>query len=102
MITLDLPSLLILALATWRVSYALTSEAMPFNIGGWIRTYLNIGGILSCLYCVSVWVAIAMLITWYSPVYPLVYVLAISALAIAVQGMVQALRALHFYVMGDE
>ncbi len=102
MITLDLTSLMILSFATWRISYMLTNEAMPFNIGGWIREHLNIGGVLSCIYCTSIWTSAFMLIIWYSPAYWLVYLLAVSALAIAMQAGIGALRALHFYVMGDE
>jgi len=76
--TLDLTSLIILALATWRGAYMLTSETCPFNVCVWVRKHLNLGGVLNCIYCTSFWVAILMLGLWYTDLYPLVYVFAIT------------------------
>lgn len=64
MITLDLTSLLFLALATWRVSYMLTTESLPFHIGTTLRKRFPLGGLSTCIYCMSVWVAGVMLILW--------------------------------------
>jgi len=76
--TLDLTSLIILALATWRLSYMLTAESLPFNIGSKLRARFPLGGLTTCIYCMSVWVAILMLGLWYTDLYPIVYVLAIT------------------------
>lgn len=101
MITLDLSSLLWLMLATWRISYMLTTEDCPFKACVWIRKRLNIGGVLDCIYCLSVWVSAFLLLIWYSPLYPIVYILAISALMIAFHQVIKALQAYAFYVFGD-
>lgn len=78
MITLDLTSLIILWLATWRLSYAITTESLPFNIGTKLRARFPLGGLTTCIYCASFWVAILMLGLWYTDLYPLVYVFAIT------------------------
>ena len=85
MITLDLVSIIILALATWRISYMLTSEDCPFKACVWIREHLNLGGVLNCIYCTSIWASALLIILWYTPLYPAVYVLAISGLAMVMR-----------------
>lgn len=68
---------IVLMLAVWRVSYLLVYEDAPFKIMARLRAYTMLGGLLTCIYCVSIWVAVAVLIAWvYVPM--LVYVLAIS------------------------
>jgi hypothetical protein len=88
-------------LATWRVSYMLTTEDCPFKVCVFIRKHLNIGGVLDCIYCTSVWIAGFLLLIWYSPLYPIVYVLSISAFVIAFHQFVKALQAYYFYVFGE-
>lgn len=76
--TLDLTSLIILALATWRLSFMLVSETGMFGVFTFIRKHANVSGVLNCIFCTSVWVAILIMVVWYSDLYPSVYVLAIS------------------------
>lgn len=48
-------------LAVWRISYLLASESGPWNAMELVRHQLGNGflrELLSCLYCVSVWVAL--------------------------------------------
>jgi hypothetical protein len=85
MISLDLESILVLALATWRLSHMVTSESCPFGICEKLRLRLPMGGLMTCIYCFSVWAGTLMLILWYSDLYPLVYILAISGLALAIR-----------------
>lgn len=87
MITLDLTSLIILAIATWRGAYMLTSETCPFNACVWIRKHLNLGGVLNCIFCASVWVAGLLLVLWVVDGYwyLIVYVLAISGGALVLR-----------------
>lgn len=49
--------LLILAIATWRVSYMLTRETGPFDVFKRLRERLPLGGLTACIWCASVWVA---------------------------------------------
>ncbi len=52
--------LIIGILTVWRVSYLLTSEAGPWNVLARLRQRLEpalSGEFVSCLYCVSVWIA---------------------------------------------
>ena len=102
MVTLDLTSLLFLSLATWRITYMLTTEKCPFDACVWIRKHLNIGGVLDCAYCTSIWVSMVMLLLWYTEgLYVIVYLLAISALTIVFHHIVKTLVAFYFYVFGE-
>jgi hypothetical protein len=69
---------LILALATWRVSYMLVNEDGPYAIVANFRQLLGVryddysqvygismpGKLLTCVYCTSVWVSLAYVIIW--------------------------------------
>ena len=69
---------LILALATWRVSYMLVNEDGPYAIVARLRQLLGVrydeyshayglsmpGKLLTCVYCTSVWVGIAYVIIY--------------------------------------
>ena len=58
-----LMTIIILILATWRVTSLLTAEQGPFGILDKIRHW----GIPDCLWCMSIWVAIFFTgIHWYS------------------------------------
>jgi hypothetical protein len=72
----------ILSIATWRLSYMLTSEAGPYRIFEQLRAMCNPGGLFDCVFCTSIWVAAILLILWFSPFRPLVQVLAISGEAL--------------------
>jgi Protein of unknown function (DUF1360) len=56
--------IIILALATWYVSYAVTRTK---GIGGmftWLRDNVPLGGLTVCIICLSVWVAAFLGIAW--------------------------------------
>ncbi len=68
---------IVLMLAVWRVSYLIVHEDAPFKIMARIRAITTLGGLLSCIYCTSIWVALFALILWgYAPV--VIYVFALS------------------------
>lgn len=71
--------LFILALASWRLAYFVTKEAGPFRIAARLRERVALGGLLTCLYCASFWTSAACLLLWFTPLYIVVIVLAISA-----------------------
>lgn len=101
---MTLPDLLILALATWRFAYMLVKEDGPgqcftrlrkrvgvFEMDkqdptkGMVTERLARNGIAEmflCVNCMSVWTAALCLVVINTPLYPLVYVLAISGLAL--------------------
>jgi len=67
--------LLVWALATWRVSYALVHESGPWGLLAKLRRYTGIvhddsdrplavpdGNVLGCVWCCSIWTAIALLV----------------------------------------
>jgi hypothetical protein len=74
--------LLILALATWRLAYLVTSEKGPFDIALRFRTRFPLGGLTSCLKCASLWCAAVLFVLGLTPLYPVVWVLAVSGAAL--------------------
>jgi hypothetical protein len=70
--------LLIIALAAWRLAYLLTKESAPFNLMGRFRTRYPLGGLLTCIYCASVWTALLCMGLYLTPLAPVVWIFAIS------------------------
>lgn len=50
----------LITLATLRLSFALVKENGPFDIFQRLRNRTTIGGMLECMWCTSVWAAIAL------------------------------------------
>jgi hypothetical protein len=70
-------------LAAWRLSSLLVQEDGPARVFAHVRARTSLWGVLECLWCASVWVALLVLVL--ERIAPrLVDVLAISAGAIAV------------------
>lgn len=70
--------LLVLILAAWRTAHLLVSEDAPFRLMARVRARTTLGGLLTCIKCASVWTAALMLVLWFTPLVPLVWVAAIS------------------------
>lgn len=94
MSTIDAPTLIVYALAVWRLSHLLVDEMGPLGMFDLIRRAANklrLDGAFSCVWCMSVWVgalmvlahAIAPLAAFYGAL-----ILALSAGAIIVQEVV--------------
>lgn len=82
--------LFVLALATWRIASLLVAEDGPFHVLLKLRERTTFGGLLDCIWCVSVWIAPLALAAWLAGAAEAVtvgqfgvLVLAISAGAIA-------------------
>lgn len=69
--------LLILSLATWRLARLLTKEDAPYQLMTRFRARFHLA-VLDCIYCTSIWCAIALYLLWQTPAAPIVIVLAIS------------------------
>jgi hypothetical protein len=76
--------LIVLALATWRLSYFMTAEKGPFDAMERLRGALPLGGLTACIKCVSVWAAlILMALYWLVPYGQVfVWIMAVSGLAL--------------------
>lgn len=85
--------LLILSLATWRLAYLITKEAAPFSMMQRIRERATLGGLLTCIYCTSVWVAVLFVLIVRPVIDPMliIYLFAVSGGAMI----------LHRYTGGD-
>ena len=70
--------LLIIALATWRAARLLTQEDGPFDSIAKFRTRYPLGGLMTCIYCMSIWVGSGAYLLWY---YSVPHVLEIGAIA---------------------
>jgi hypothetical protein len=71
-------NLLLLALFAWRVAYMLVKESGPFDVFTRLRAVTTVGGVLTCIYCCSVWTGLAGYLLMSTPLVPIVYVGAIS------------------------
>lgn len=97
--------LLVIGLATWRISKILVDEEGPFKVFHHLRIFISKGlptgnqfietlwGLFSCVWCMSVWVGFLLALTWYYLWYhPLakiaIYGFAFSAVAIVVDSVV--------------
>lgn len=76
--TLSPTDLLILSLATWRLAYMLAKETGPYDILTRFRARFVLGGLTSCVYCLSLWCAALLYLLWLTPAVVLVYILAAS------------------------
>src|SRR5690606_33513915 len=56
--------LLLLALATWRLTSLLVQEAGPFRVFQWMRKHIPHGGLLECIWCCSVWCAALLVLVY--------------------------------------
>lgn len=70
--------LILLSLATWRITSLLTEEDGPADIFVRLRKHYNPLGVLDCFWCTSIWVAWAISLDFIKG-------LALSALAIIIQ-----------------
>ncbi len=82
--------LLILSLATWYVAYTLTAKPGPFRLFERFRARWTIGGLLNCMPCLSVWVALVLYLIG------LVFAPAVWVVAVAGGAMLA-----HRYTGGD-
>jgi hypothetical protein len=82
MMTLSLIDCVILSLAAWRLSYMIVREDGPFRVLLQLRDRTVLGGLLECVFCVSLWAAVGLIMIWFTPLRPLVYILAISGGAV--------------------
>ncbi len=72
---------LALILATWRLTSLLVQEDGPFQVFARLRDTLPHGGLLTCIWCCSVWTAALLYLLYLYIQWP-VWILAISAGAI--------------------
>lgn len=73
--------LLLAILAVWRLSYMIAKEKGPLDAFVRLRTAIPLGGLTSCIYCVSVWMAPVVILLWFF-IPELVVVLALSGAAL--------------------
>lgn len=70
--------LLIISIATWRISYMIASEDGPFGVFLQLRRVAPLGGLTTCMYCVSVWAALVLWLVWQTVAQPAVVIVALS------------------------
>jgi hypothetical protein len=90
-----------LGLATWRASHMLWTESGPLNVFMRLRAFLatkqrRMGGLydmVSCLYCLSVWVAmVPALFLAHNPLTFVGYTLILSSIAIVTHEAIKKLN----------
>lgn len=91
-LTVDLPTLIIAGLATWRISHALIFEDCMFGVCTKIRSWVVQDGLgssflmqlFSCIYCLSFWVGLLVTVMVLSNLTIILCPLAYSSAAILV------------------
>lgn len=61
---MPLVDILILACATWYTSNSLATKTGPWKIFLRIRSTFYLGGLLECPHCLSIWVAVLLLVLY--------------------------------------
>jgi hypothetical protein len=77
---MDIITFIILSLAVWRISYALTAEEGPRHIFSKLRSTAH-GGVFDCIYCTSIHVGFWALGLWLLHLEMFLYPFALSGLA---------------------
>lgn len=75
--------LVIIALATWYVAYAVTSTHGPGGVFERIRKVTTLGGLLTCPVCLAFWAALVLLIV---PMGVVTQALAVAGAAMILHG----------------
>ena len=76
--------LVIIALATWYVAYAVTSTHGPGGVFDWLRSHVKHGGLLGCPVCLALWAALVLLIV---PMGIVTQALAVAGAAMLLHGI---------------
>lgn len=56
------------AAATWYLAYAVTQTHGPFGVFEWLRAHIPLGGLMVCIICLSVWVALVLRLIGSNPI----------------------------------
>lgn len=65
---MTVPDVLIYAAAAWYLTYAITQTSGPFHVFELVRKWLPLGGLTTCIVCLSVWVALGLVLIGRNPV----------------------------------
>lgn len=76
---MSITDIILVSLACWYMSYSVVKLSGPFGAFTWLRTK---GELFTCIYCVSLYVAIGFALIWLTPARPLVYPFALAGLAL--------------------
>jgi hypothetical protein len=69
---------IVIAIAGWRLAFFLTREEAPWRLMARFRERFSFGGLLSCIYCASVWTAVLCYLVWFTPLQPVIWMAALS------------------------
>lgn len=67
---------MILSLATFYAAYVLVQTKGPFGYFQWLRENVMHGGLLTCIYCATVWIGGIFYLLWLAHLEPICYVFA--------------------------
>lgn len=70
--------LLILALATWYIAHVITRTDGPYAVFRKLRQAMPMGGLLTCINCAAIWIAVGLWVVWQTPIAALVLPFAVA------------------------
>ena len=79
---MNLPDLIVLTLATFYLAHAVTASDGPIRAFAHLREHLPLGGLTTCLVCLSVWLALALYAVLQTPLAWLVQAIAPAGAAV--------------------
>lgn len=72
----------VITLATWRLAFLLVGDVGPYQVFRRLRTRFPLGGLSSCIYCMTCWTALLMYVLWQTPLAPVVTLFALMGAAL--------------------
>lgn len=64
--------ILILAIATWYIAHVITRTDGPYAVFRSLRKVMPLGGMLTCINCAAIWIAVGLWVVWQTPIAALV------------------------------
>lgn len=74
--------LLSLILATWYAAYSVATKGGPWNVFGWLRQHVPLGGLTTCIVCLAFWCGALFYLFSLTALAPVVYPFAAAGGAI--------------------
>lgn len=82
---MDWNRFVLISLATWAIAFMVSNTSGPFHAFEWVRNHLPLGGLTSCIICLSPWIAVAL---WLLPDGIVIWALAAAGLALMLHSYV--------------
>ena len=77
----DILDIIMLSCGAWYISFCIVNLDGPGKLFKWLRDKHDFGGLFSCIYCLSFWIAIALYVMLYNEIEEPVYIMGVCGMA---------------------